>query len=363
MIRLALSAAILLSLGAGACVAATPIPDTNVAILNTNPASTPESATSRFNFGTAFAMGGKPIEHVFVLRNNGPTPVIVDHLQPSCGCTSAAAEPGSVLSAPIAPGGSARVRVSVDVNRVNSGAVSKSVLVILRGQVQPAAVLEVYGTMNAGVDFSPSVVDFGDVRAGTSKTINLRAALDAGLPSQAAPTLVSSVSGLTVGAPHRAKAAPAMGATFDYPLSITDKAYIGMLSGTVSVAEHDPQGNRVSSDVSVAVRGRVVGAISADPSMLAITDAVVGKSAHATFTLHAPNARLFQGLLVTCPSAHVALHTHTEAGPAGDARMTVGVTVNTLPEGVLETQVLVTTHSGQQLSLPLYVLVSAAPQH
>ncbi len=63
-----------------------------------------EASKSLHEFG-AIAQG-RPVYHVFVLENKSGTPVLIDNIQASCGCTTP-----EWTKEPIAPGGKTNVKV------------------------------------------------------------------------------------------------------------------------------------------------------------------------------------------------------------------------------------------------------------
>lgn len=80
-------------------------------------------AMAHYAFGHTNAVTGSKIEHTFLLRNGNATPLPLDRLQPSCGCTSAVV--GSGAASPhgmvIAPGQTISVHVSIDPKRLSPG--------------------------------------------------------------------------------------------------------------------------------------------------------------------------------------------------------------------------------------------------
>ena len=69
---------------------------------------------------------GKPVTHVFELKNTGKLPLTVDNVQASCGCTTP-----EWNGEPIAPGASTGIRVGF--NAATEGAFSKTITVSYNG--------------------------------------------------------------------------------------------------------------------------------------------------------------------------------------------------------------------------------------
>lgn len=105
----------------------------------------------RYDFGTHSTAASTAIQHLFLLRNGTGQVMTIQRVQPTCGCTTAFA--GDRADAPppsIAPGGWVPVHVSVDPGHLAAGPIRKSVNIFVAGQLAPAAVLLVTGTL-AGV--------------------------------------------------------------------------------------------------------------------------------------------------------------------------------------------------------------------
>ena len=131
-----------------------------------------------YNFGQINQGSTSPIKHGFILKNNNAAPITVDRIAVSCGCTTAV--PGGGVSLPdvLAPGKEIEVDTSIDPLRLFPGAVEKSVSVYIAGQAQPAAVLEITGTLAPAASFSPDMLNVGDVAYGDGASLNLTATID-----------------------------------------------------------------------------------------------------------------------------------------------------------------------------------------
>ena len=119
-----------------------------------------------------------PINHNFTLKNTAASPVTVTRITVSCGCTTATVGGGASLPDVLAPGKEIEVDTSIDPLRLFPGAVEKSVSVYIAGQAQPAAVLEITGTLAPAASFSPDMLNFGDVAYGDGASLNLTATID-----------------------------------------------------------------------------------------------------------------------------------------------------------------------------------------
>lgn len=121
-----------------------------------------DATTARYDFGTRRISDDSPLEHTFTLRNSGTTPVTVDRLQSSCGCTTAFLAGDQSLPLTVGPGGIIPVQVSIAPHRLAPGPTEKSVWVFTHGAVDSNVLLEITGTLQDDPDpsaaASPPVV-------------------------------------------------------------------------------------------------------------------------------------------------------------------------------------------------------------
>lgn len=106
-----------------------------------------DAATARYDFGTRRMSDESPLEHTFTLRNGGTTPVTVDRLQSSCGCTTAFLAGDQNLPLTVGPGGIIPVHVSIAPHRLAPGPMAKSVWVFTHGAADANVLLEITGTL------------------------------------------------------------------------------------------------------------------------------------------------------------------------------------------------------------------------
>ena len=94
-------------------------------------------------------------DFTFTLRNTSAGPIIIDRLQPSCECTTAAVtingEPvGKGRSLPPLPAGArASIRVHVDLAEQPAGSLLRFVAVYVKDRAQPAAMLQIRGDLTS----------------------------------------------------------------------------------------------------------------------------------------------------------------------------------------------------------------------
>ena len=70
---------------------------------------------------------GRPVTHVFQLTNSGKSPLVIENVQASCGCTSP-----EWSSEPVAPGASSVITVGF--NAASEGQFSKTITITYSGE-------------------------------------------------------------------------------------------------------------------------------------------------------------------------------------------------------------------------------------
>lgn len=118
-----------------------------------------------FDFGTIAQ--GKKVEHVFILKNKGTTPLTIKNTSTSCGCTAA-----NVSSSVIQPGKSAEIKTTFDSSNF-TGKVTKTVSVETDAPQNPVRTLTLKGTIVEEVIISPRQINLGKIKAGEKKEITL----------------------------------------------------------------------------------------------------------------------------------------------------------------------------------------------
>lgn len=83
---------------------------------------------SSFDFGRI--PQGKPVTHIFKVTNTGPTPLVLEDVQASCGCTTP-----EWSKEPIAPGATTEIKVGY--NAATEGPFEKSISILYqKGQMK-----------------------------------------------------------------------------------------------------------------------------------------------------------------------------------------------------------------------------------
>ncbi len=122
---------------------------------------------------------GKIVEHTYVLKNVGLTPLRISHVKPDCGCAVAA-----LASKEIAPGGQTKLKVTLNLS-LQKGKQNRTFLVQSNDPAKPSMPLQLVGVATSRVQFSSDRVEMKvtavdkpatstlDVRATDGLTVNV----------------------------------------------------------------------------------------------------------------------------------------------------------------------------------------------
>ena len=318
------------------------------------------------DFGTVSLLAPGLITENFTIRNGTRAPLVVDHLQPSCGCIAAAliGQPGGAPPVKrLAPGQSISVKVLLDPTGLEPGPLRKTVWVFTQGQDAPAATLVMVGSLIPAATFSPQIINFGSVKSGTKLSQLLTVTLDPKLlPAGTVTKILSSDPSVEV-VPAASSAAPANGQSkAQYRVTLLPNAYLGVLSSRVSLSvtstsskmgANASQTNAINeTETGTAfVVGEVTGDISALPASLAFGTVSAGKPAtQQAFLLGSTQT----GLTVTSDNPFLAARLQL----GGQKPLLVVTLSNSTPPGPLTGNVIVTTKNGQRLRVPIFALVT-----
>ena len=342
--------------------------------------------SAKYDFGTVFVPGVTTLEHVFALRNQSVSNVIIAGLVTSCGCTTAVvgAEGGS-LPVMLGPSKelSIQVRMSVD---YATGAKSETVLLEGTGD-HPITLgsLEVSANSVAAVTVRPRELDFGVLRLGEQRSMLVNMTVDSratGLVGRL--RLISNSPWIVVKSDDGSHQASPRAGTGEgvYSITATPDKHIGDLSGTLTIASDLPGAslNVPSTEVvrlesllrgmAVPVRAVVRGRLSASSDVSVV---VPGDSEGATVLVCSDSRELLARSHVRCDSPWVtasigSVSKRSPKPPPADrppdsaavamgellweAPLRVRVSVNA-PPGLLDAAVLVDAPDGESLRIPV----------
>lgn len=326
-----------------------------------------------------------PLTHTFGLRNATQVPLILDHLQSSCPCTTAVvlSEAGGTPPTVIAPGQTFSVQVSVDPQKLSPGLLHKSVWVFVKGQDAPVATLEMTGALLPAVSISPPSLAFGQIEKGSELTLLLRAMpqpkrLEQGtelrLISPDPDVQVTAVdAGSSAGGAMPEEAAQA---TRAFRVRLAPHAHVGRLQGKLSlVLAHmgDPPDATGSVVDTVSWRAEAAGDVAASPSAVAFGVTTAGQTLTRRVLLTGKGlGNDVKALKPSSTSPYLTVSLKSVPKPAntkpGSAKLTgqaksadqVEMDVRLdprAPAGPLDARLTVTTPGGEQLVLPAFAVV------
>jgi hypothetical protein len=367
--RLALTACLLLALsGLPALASASPDPAVRLTVV---PGRSVSSAAQPgiYDAGALDPLSSPHIEHTFVVRNDTKSPLVIDDLTSSCGCTTAlmvTAGHEQPLPVRIAPGQSVGIVVNVDVEGEIVGKLEKFVWVHGRDNSDPVATLEIEASTPPLVVFSPATLDFGRLRAGEEKQLSLYATVSPTLQSR---NLQLSLSGalpyLKVGSPVAAGSAAAPDGIkgtwprLQFMVTLLKSAPICSFAADLQAQVkgpglgEDPSG-LLATDYVVAT-GKILGDISAMPSSLVFGTVKAGHGATRTLTIKELSPDALAGLSVTSNSPWVKVTPGVTDLGAADYQVAISPSA---PDGVLSAKISFTTKSGQTLDVAVLAYVA-----
>lgn len=181
------------------------------------------------NFGTLIQ--GKKLDHTFIIRNNGDTPLKISHIRPACGCTAVNA------SSPVVnPGKTSEIKVSF--NSANFfGTVSKTIAVESNDPSNPVYTLTLTGTITEEISIKPKQLNLGqvkpDVASSSVITVENRSGKPLKLTSVKSPMPQLSIK------PDKTLLKP--GESAKISVTVTARRDDRMLSGYIAITTDNPE--------------------------------------------------------------------------------------------------------------------------
>lgn len=181
------------------------------------------------NFGSITQ--GKKLDHTFIIRNSGDSPLKIVNIRPACGCTAANA------SVPlVSPGKSSEIRVSF--NSTNFfGTVTKTIAVETDDPKTPVYTLTLTGTVTEEVVVTPKQLNLGQVKTGQTKSISLNVENRSGKPLRLIAVKTPMPQVVIRTDKNNLKA----GETATITVHVTPRAEDAMLSGYLSISTDNPE--------------------------------------------------------------------------------------------------------------------------
>ncbi len=322
---------------------------------------------------------------MFLVRNAGEKPLVLDRAVSSCSCTTAFVGDGTTSALPLTLKPDAKVSLVVSINpkEMFPGPISKSVTLYARGQSTPLAVFGITGDLQPAAVFIPAVLQVGTVKVGQLASFPLTVLLDKRLVKNGeAPHLISYDSRVQVEAVSSKSHSSAMLSeensasglhggkdylTQAYRVTVNPSGELGFLDGMVALAAaHQTAPLSFSLGTSTHVMGNVDGEIHSTPSMIVFGDVKQGKGATQNAVVTSLLVNELQGLKVDSPmlcfQARLVPVADKPAGassPAAQTLLEVSVKPD-MPAGSYSAQIVVTTSNGQRLIVPVVATVTSS---
>jgi hypothetical protein len=324
----------------------------------------PGSAT--YDAGTHPVGGTEPFAHNFVLRNTTSAPITIDNEQVGCGCTTLfVSQAGAKSAVPftVPPGGQFTVSMSLDPSMIYAGATNKIAWLFITGQADAAMTLHISVNCIAAVSVDLTNLDFGDMPAGTSHTLSIKVTAIKHLYDNSLPVPVSSSPDVVVAAAGTPDTTTFDGAivTRVYTVTVPTSAHIGLMAATLKVAEPV----KTDDPITVFVRANVQGDLSCQPGAVVYGAVARGTTNDFKVVITGASAQALDGLTTTCTNPDIKAAIIPPAGAPGAQTSTASKPTCTLDvsytpskSGPLQSDVAVTTKTGQTLDVPVFGYVN-----
>lgn len=308
--------------------------------------------TIRWNAGVIEEGKQSHVEHTFTLKNTLKRAVTVSRLRGSCGCETLfltkAGKPVARIA--LAPGDTAQVRVSVALRFGQSGEMHKYAWAYGPDEsARPLGAMEIVMIVRAPVAFEPDVLDFGALPLGSSKSVAVTVTADAdALAGKPVPTPVASTPSVTVTPDGPETAALRDGtAARSRRFQVTLLPFLdaGPVSATLSFV-----GPEALKGASVTLVGTISGTLTAQPKSVFFGSIPTGQGVSREVRLSEPAAERGRKLSLSSDSRWLTARLGEAAGPG---RLLVITLMPGAPSGLVQTQIIVSTASGEHLSIPV----------
>lgn len=369
-----------------------------------------ETGMILYDFGKTSVLDDKyafhGIEHTFVLTNPTSHTVTINELKPSCICidkdyitddqhtqTLKIDEIQGVfpdvidLPLTVTPGGQVKVFVSIDPQSIFPGHVLQSVDVMVQGQEKPAATLQISGLLQSGVSFSQDLLDFHKVTAGKVASILVSITLDRRIhrflpddiileaSSNNADISVTRIvpfnktdkkklphlNAIRLAAPKNILQDFASDTKLVYRIDLQPTARIGIIMGSLSLIAPKFPNLLLLVNAHIPFAGEVVGDITASPSLVVFGNVHIGTEATKTVTITTDHPNEQMHLTSSNPNILLKMIKHESSTESFQGNQVWDLEVKLSSKthiGVVEDKVIITTSSGQHITLPVFASVS-----
>jgi hypothetical protein len=294
------------------------------------------------------------VEHTFTLKNTNSQSVTVSRLRGSCGCETLFLTQGGkeAPTVKLAPNETVQVRVSVALHSGQSGEMHKYAWAYgPEASSPPLASLELVMTVRAPVVFKPDILDFGHLSVGVPQSVTMRVTADTEvLAGQPVPTPISDQKTVTV-----TPAGPEISVMQDgkaaksrrFRVTLSAPLESGTVTGSLSLPA--PAGSALAA-TRLPLAGTVSGTMTAQPESVFFGSIPGGQSFTRQVLLSESSTQHGKALSVSSSSAWLT----AVIQETGGTKPLLVVTLKPgAPVGPLQSAVVVTSASGERLSIPV----------
>ena len=307
-----------------------------------------------WNAGTIDEGRQNHVEHTFTLKNTNAQSVTVSRLRGSCGCETLFLTQGGkeASTVKLAPNETVQVRVSVALRSGQSGEMHKYAWAYgPEASSPPLASLELVMTVRAPVVFKPDVLDFGHLSVGVPQSVIVTVTADKdALAGSPLPTPISDKKTVTVTPDgpettvmQNGKAAKSR----QFRVTLSGPLEAGTVTGSLSLPA--PAGSLLSA-TRVPLAGTVSGTMTAQPGSVFFGSIPGGQGFTREVLLSESSTQRGKVLSVSSSSPWLT----AVIQETGGTKPLLIVTLKPgAPVGPLQSAVVVTSASGERLSIPV----------
>ena len=294
----------------------------------------------------------------FTLKNTTAKAITLSWLHASCGCeTLLLSKAGvSVASTVLAPGEQAEVSMAVNIAGQHSGTLHKYAWVYGAQRDGPLATLEMAITIREAIAFAPDFLRFPSMAAGGVQTMLVTVTADrSALTANTLPVLVSSSPFVLVTSqgglrPILREGRPAVIQAYQVRLSASSQS--GSLAGDLHFSL--PEASAAFRSAFVPFAATVTGSLSALPPTVFFGSVTVDQAPARQVLISVGLKDQAQSLTVSSsvPWVKTTLVPVSALGNPAQRLLTITLKSST-PPGPVQTQVVVTSASGERLLVPV----------
>jgi hypothetical protein len=277
------------------------------------------------------------VTKVVQLYNRGRSPVVITKTLTSCGCTTV-----GQIAKEILPGSKAQVTVQFD-SHGKYGQIDKSVFLFVAGESKPVQI-SLTGETYVETKFSPSVLNFGQLKVGDFRTSQVSFRRSDGRPLRIIK--VQSSNDLRTVITNQDSGNALLSVTLNADHTARP------ISENVSVYTDDA----TLPKVDIHTYGNVIGEYNASPDVINFGEVALGKATTQSIVIRGPSVNKLQ--IESMPAYIKAGFTNKQ----NDRESTVVLTLNPdrITGKVLNSKLVISTQNREQPTLTFLILAAVS---